>query len=73
MKSGGFKTDISGISGVSGIKFSLDNFIELSFKLLSSYRKNKVMYACIYLFRHHKKMFKIQIKGMATIRYYTIK
>ena len=27
----------------------------------------------MYLFRHHKKMFKIQIKRMATIRYYIIK
>ena len=28
---------------------------------------------CMYLFRHHKKMFEIQIKRMETIRYYIIK
>ena len=27
------------------------------------------IYVCMYLFCHHKKMFKIQIKRMATIRY----
>ena len=31
------------------------------------------IYVCIYLFRHHKKMFKIQVKRMATIRYYIMK
>ena len=31
------------------------------------------MYVCMYVFRHHKKVFKIQIKRMATIRYYIIK
>ena len=37
--------------------------------LLSS----KCINVCMHLFRHHKKMFKIQIKRMATIRYYIIK
>ena len=27
---------------------------------------------CMYLSRHHKKMFKIHIKGMVRIRYYII-
>ena len=39
IQSGGFMTDIFGISVVSDIKSGLDNFIESPFKLLNSYEK----------------------------------
>ena len=39
IQSGGFMTDIFGISIVSDIKSGLDNFIESPFKLLNSYEK----------------------------------
>ena len=37
------------------------------------YKNIGMYYVCMYLFHHHKKMFKIQIKRMAMIRYYMIK